>query len=227
MPVQKRYPHFLKNQAKFFNELITEDWETYKSEEWDYSREFEVKRLFRRIKPSTILDIGCGCGFQDRLMAEYSFVRKVDAIDYSEKSIEVAERVYPHPKVTRTAVAFEDFKTESRYDLVVSFQVFEHLYDPEEYLRFCVEHCSGYVAISTVNRLRLNNRIRLIKRQKPVVEDPMHYKEYTRKEIEKMGREFGLEPFDSFGYELLTLKKLSIRNRIRGGGTTFHLLRTG
>ena len=167
MPVQERYPHFLTDQKQFFDELITEDCESYKSNEWDYSRKFEIDTLFRKIKPPasvSVLDIGCGCGFQDKLMANYSFVRKVDAIDYSRKSIEVAESVYPHPKVTRTVAAFEAFKAEHRYDLIVSFQVFEHLYNPEEYLRFCVEHCTvhGYVVISTPNRLHLYNRIRLL-----------------------------------------------------------------
>jgi len=216
MPVQERYPCFLKDQRRYFDELVTEDWESYKSAEWDYAREFEVKRLFRKIKPASILDIGCGCGFHDRLMGDYPFVRKIDAIDYSPKSIEIAESVYPHPKITRTATAFETFKTEYRYDLVVSFQVFEHLYNPKEFLRFCIEHCarSGYVAISTPNRLRLINIMLILGKKDLLIEDPQHYREYTLKEIVNMGREFELELFDSFSYGILDFKKLSVQKRM-------------
>lgn len=200
----------------FFDELITEDWDTYVSEAWDYARTLEVRRLFRAIRPRTILDVGCGCGFHDRLMAQYAFVRKVDAIDYSARSIEIAEKTYPHSKVRRTAASFEEFNTVQRYDLVVGFSIFEHLLNSKEYLLFCAQHCaaSGYVAISTANRLRLMNRVRLLRRKPPGLMDVMHYREYTVKEIEEMGGEFGFEPFDRFGYGFSSVKRLGGKRNI-------------
>ncbi len=152
-------------------------------------------------------------------MAEYTFVRKINAIDYSEKSIIVANSVYPHSKVTRTVADFENYESDKRYDLVVSYQVFEHLYNPMDFLKFCIEYCVpfGYISIETINRLRLENVIRLLKGIKPAVLDPMHYKEYTIKEIMKLGKSLGLKPFDSFGFDFnpfLLHKKLSIRERI-------------
>ncbi|MDD2891296.1 MAG: methyltransferase domain-containing protein [bacterium] len=219
MSVQEKYPYFLKDQRKFFDELITKDWHTYKSNDWDYSREFEVNRLFKKIMPASILDIGCGCGFRDKIMATYPFVEKVDAIDYSEKSIITANSAYSHPKVTRTMAMFETFESKNKYELIVSFQLFEHLDNPEEYLRFCMKHCSplGHIVISTVNRLRLNNRIRLLKKAKLEIEDPMHYKEYTFKEIREMGNNFGLKTVDFFGYGIFTFKRLSIKRKMLAG----------
>jgi hypothetical protein len=43
MAVHDRYPHFLKDQRNFFEELITKDRGTYTSKEWKFSRCFEVK----------------------------------------------------------------------------------------------------------------------------------------------------------------------------------------
>ncbi len=224
MPVQQRYSEYLGDQKQFFDELITEDWETYKSDDWDYARTFEVKQLFNRIQPTTILDIGCGCGFHDKVMAEYPFVERVDAIDYSEQSILKADATYPHPKVRRTVADFVTFHPDRQYDLVVSFQVFEHISNPDEYIEFCVNSSAPqeFVAIVTPNRLRLENRLRRLEGQSAVFTDIMHYREYSLKELQAIGRKFGLKTYASFGfgfpnYGLPGLRKLTIRRLTKLG----------
>src|SRR5687767_441287 len=98
MRVHERYTHYHEDQRQFFDELITEEWGTYISADWDTVRRHEVARLFAIVQPRRVLDIGCGCGFHDKVMAEYPFVERVDAFDYSAQSIVKAEEVYPHPK---------------------------------------------------------------------------------------------------------------------------------
>lgn len=227
MSVQQRYSKFQNDQRQFFDELITEDWETYFSEEWNYTRWFEVKHLFKKIKPRTILDIGCGDGFRDVLMADYPFVERVDAFDYSEKSIQKAEQVNPHPKVKRFAADFNDVNPETLYDLVVSFDVFEHLKKPEEYLEFSSRVCSpgGIVTICTPNRLRLDNRLKLLSGKSVEMIDVMHFQEYTANEIYGLGKSFGLTPNSWFGRGLITsqdpfhrwLQRLNIKQSTRLG----------
>jgi len=204
MPVHERYKQFQKDQRQFFDELIAEDWITYQSEEWDYTRKFEVKQLFRHIKPARILDVGCGVGFHDVVMAEYPFVEHVDAFDYSEQSVVRANREYSHLKINRFVADFISFKVEQPYDMVISFQVFEHLAEPEKYLAFCVDACckGGVVGICTPNRLRFDNRLLIRNGQPPVLVDVMHFREYTAKEIYRMGRQFGLKPSGWFGHTL-------------------------
>ena len=63
-------------------------------------------------------------------MASYPFVAEIDAFDYSPKSVEQAEKAYSHPKVTRWVGDFARDAPRRTYDLVVSFQVFEHLSEP-------------------------------------------------------------------------------------------------
>src|SRR3546814_10544530 len=94
-------------------------------------------------------------------MAGYDFVREVHAIDYSAKSIERANESYPHSKVTRRVADLQAESAQNQYDLVVSFQVFEHLAEPDAYFRFCKSACKpgGTIAILTPKdrkRTRLN-----------------------------------------------------------------------
>ena len=97
MAVHDRYREFVPDQRDFFDALVVEDWAAYFSLEWDETRRFEVHSLFERVQPSTILDIGCGCGFHDREMAQFPFVKKVTGIDYSAKSIEMANQIRNMP----------------------------------------------------------------------------------------------------------------------------------
>jgi len=200
--VQKRFPNYLSDQREFFDTLITQDWETYKSDEWDYSRRFEVGRLLDMTAPRTILDVGCGCGFHDAVFAQSSTVQRVDAIDYSAKSIERAEISYPHPKVKRWVADLRELPADTQYDLVTSFQVIEHLDAPEDYLAMCARVCrpGGAVAIATPNRNRLDNLVRLATFKPRILIDPQHFKEYTPGDIEAMARPFKLEKIGLFGY---------------------------
>ena len=201
MAVQDRYQTFIRDQREMFDALISEDWETYKNSDWDQVRRFEIARLFDRVQPETILDIGCGCGFHDQVMADYDFVREVHAIDYSTKSIERANEFYPHSKVTRGIADLRVDDVPGQYDLVVSFQVFEHLDDPEAYFRYCKSACKpgGTIAILTPNRLRLPNALRMLKGQGPQLCDPQHFREYTVKDLRGMAAAQGLEVCASFG----------------------------
>ena len=222
MSVQDRYQTFVDDQRAFFDELITENWDTYFSKSWDETRRYEIARLFQMIKPKAILDIGCGCGFHDQEMASYPFVTRVDAFDYSSKSVGKADEAYPHPKITRWVGDFAVDVPKQRYDLVVSFQVFEHLSDPKPYFNFCRAACApgGYVAIFTPNRLRLRNCLRVRKGLPLELLDPQHFKEYVPNEIVEMGRQAGLLPFATFGYGLdghSLVDKLSNRRRLSLG----------
>ena len=199
---QEKYPEFLSDQRKFFDELITEEWNTYQNPDWDRSRRFEVDCLFRLISPRKILDVGCGCGFHDVLMAEKPGVEDVVGIDYSEKSIETANRMYPHRNVRRSVEDIEKMPASESYDLVVSFQVIEHLKDAGEFLRHCRRQTSrgGYVAIVTPNRLRLTNRLRIFLGTRPKLIDPQHYREFVFAELVMLGRELNLKHIGGFAY---------------------------
>lgn len=204
MRVHERYAGYLADQRQFFDELVSEEWESYISEAWDAMRRHEVQRLFEVIQPRRILDIGCGCGFHDQVMAEYPFVERVDAFDYSAKSIEKADEVYPHWRVRRFVAEIDRFEAVEPYDLAVSFHVFEHLSTTDSYFQLCrrVLHSGGFMAIVMPNRLRLSNVLRRLRFQRPELLDPQHFREYSVRETVRLGRAAGFAPFASFGYGL-------------------------
>ena len=193
----------MEDQRSFFDELVSEDWNEYLSEDWNSERKREIERLFKCISPHRILNVGCGSGYHDLLMAEFPFVSEIVGIDYSKKSIEVANLEFPHSKIRREVSDITDYKNRM-FDLVVSFQVIEHLTDPQMFLLECKKRCAkgGWIAVFTPNRKRLTNRFRAVIGLNLVLEDPQHFAEYTVRDLIDMGSKMGLTAIDDFSYNL-------------------------
>lgn len=204
MRVHERYSAYMADQRQFFDDLVSEEWDSYLSEAWDAMRRHEVARLFEVVQPRRILDIGCGCGFHDRVMAEYPFVEQVDAFDYSAKSIEKADEEYPHKKVRRFVADMQRFEARAPYDLAVSFHVFEHLDAVAPYFALCHRALrpGGHMAIVMPNRWRLSNVLRRLKLQEPILLDPQHFREYSARAAMRLGEAAGFTPVARFGYGL-------------------------
>jgi 2-polyprenyl-3-methyl-5-hydroxy-6-metoxy-1,4-benzoquinol methylase len=207
----QRLHGFVDDQRAYFDTLITRDWETYHDPLWDASREFEIRRLFEHVSPGTVLDVGCGCGFHDVLIAEQPGVELVEGIDYSVNSIAVAEAEFGHPRVRRrVADIFEE--PNSEFDLVVSFQVVEHVRDQVGFLAACARQtrAGGHVAVATPNRLRLDNRVRTAMRREPTLVDVSHFRELSRSDLVELARQAALRPVAGFAYGLsLTIPRLN------------------
>jgi 2-polyprenyl-3-methyl-5-hydroxy-6-metoxy-1,4-benzoquinol methylase len=197
---QDRYPEFMADQREFFDRLVTEDWRTYQSAEWDETRRREVAAVLRRAPARRVLDVGCGCGFHDVEIAESPGVDEVVGIDYSPRSIETAEREFAHPRVRRSVADIFEFQEEP-FDLVVSFQVIEHLTSPVRFLEACLRNvrAGGVIAVVTPNGSRLDNRLRHLLGKAPELLDPQHYKEYTQRELGELAAPLPLEPIATVG----------------------------
>jgi 2-polyprenyl-3-methyl-5-hydroxy-6-metoxy-1,4-benzoquinol methylase len=198
---------FLEDQRDFFDKLITQDWDTYINRHWDRTRQVEVREILRRIPPPRrVLDVGCGAGYHDLVFAKSPRVEQIIGVDYSSKSIEQANRHYPHPKVERAVASiFEPGTIRQRwgqFDLVTSFQVIEHLKDSRQFLEACC-HCTnpgGYIAVVTPNRLRVENRVRRFLGYPPRLIDPMHFTEYSIADLTDLGKILGLQMVGTFGH---------------------------
>ena len=180
---QERYPAFMEDQRKFFDELITKEWESYLNPAWDAIRKFEVDRLFECVSPSCILDVGCGCGYHDLLIVRYP------------------------------ADIFE--LQTSAFDMVVSFQVIEHMVDPVAFLEACIQQVQsgGWVVTTTPNRNRLTNRFLSLFGRPQQLRDPQHFREFTVSELVKISAVTGLRLEASFGYGMsIKLPKLQRPN---------------
>ena len=98
------------------------------------------KLLLMNIEGDKVLDVGCGNGY----FVLYLIKHGIDAygIDSGKKGIEIAKTACEGEN--RFYVCdIRDHKLpkeiDQKYDTVVSTEVIEHLFDPDEYLTFCYD----------------------------------------------------------------------------------------
>jgi 2-polyprenyl-3-methyl-5-hydroxy-6-metoxy-1,4-benzoquinol methylase len=192
-----RFPTYVEDQRAFFDRLVTDEWSSYLDPAWAAERRYEIRMLLRRVQPTTVLNVGCGAGFHDLDLAAH--VGHVVGIDTSVQSVACAERHNPHPRVERHVADVLRYQVGEPFDLVVSFQVLEHLPRPEAFLAACAR-LGRHVAVFTPNPARLSNRLRRLARTPTKLEDPQHFAEYTTAQIDELCIAAGLRPFASFGY---------------------------
>jgi SAM-dependent methyltransferase len=193
------------DQRKFHDVVATEYWSAYDWKRRAVREAFEVQQIFKLVgRPAAILQVGCGAGSQEPILASYDFVRVVDAIDPSPKMIEQANTHFPHSKVRRRVASFKDLEPLHAYDLTLSVDVFEHIDEPELFLQImnAVVKAGGYVCVITPNRLRWQNIERRLIGLDPKLLSPMHYREYSVGQLVELGRKAGLTYVGSFGEEI-------------------------
>src|SRR4051812_26497747 len=95
-----------------------------------HEQRYEFARQFARGRRA--LDAGCGVGYGSRALAESGAV-SVKALDYSESALAYASEHYGHPAVEWTQGDLFKIPWEpDSADLVTCFEVFEHVYRPDE-----------------------------------------------------------------------------------------------
>jgi SAM-dependent methyltransferase len=118
-----------------------------------------------------VLDAGCGEGYGASLLAAHA--ERVLAVDRDE-AVAIASSRYRDPRLAFRALDLMALPTlGERFDLVVSFQVIEHLPDPTGFLR-ALAACTapgGTLVVTTPNRLM------------SVSENPYHLREWTAPEL--------------------------------------------
>ena len=135
-------------------------------------------------KGERILDVGCAVGYGAARLAEVA--AEVQGIDLYAEGILYAQRRYAkencHFQVADAcATPFPD----DSFDLVVSFEVIEHVDDPEAFVRSIrrMVKPGGIAILSTPNRL--------VSSPNGGVSDPTHLREYTPSEFEAVLRAGG------------------------------------
>ncbi len=127
-----------------------------------------------------VLDAGCGEGFGTRTLAQCA--SEIVGVDYSADAIASGRRNWREPNLRFEVVDLNrPGGFDERFDLVLNFQVLEHIADPIPFLEGLRARLapSGELLLTTPNRL------------KSFSENPYHLHEYTASELEGLlGRVF-------------------------------------
>lgn len=127
-----------------------------------------------------VLDYGCGSGYGSADIA--ADARRVVGVDVSREAIEHAEAHFSVPRLKFALIDPDRPLTlpDESFDTVLSFQVIEHVHDPDRYLSEArrVLRPGGSLVLTTPNR-----RTRLLPAQRPW--NRWHVTEYSERTLRR------------------------------------------
>ena len=145
--------------------------------------------------PASVLDIGCSDGAFLSAMADAG-ASHLEGVEPSR----IAAAMATDPRVTIHVKGFEEFSSQTRFDLVTIFQTIEHLADPHATLNRARALCSerGHVMIVCHDRLSAVNR--LLQKRSPIF-DLEHLQIFTQAGLQAF--------FGSQGFQVRMMRRFT------------------
>ncbi|KWX67227.1 bifunctional 2-polyprenyl-6-hydroxyphenol methylase/3-demethylubiquinol 3-O-methyltransferase UbiG [Mycobacterium sp. NAZ190054] len=145
---------------------------------WFRRHEVVYRRLVERCRDRDVLEAGCGEGYGADLIADVA--RSVIGLDYDESAVAHVRARYPRVDMRHGNLAELPLPTAS-VDVVVNFQVIEHLWDQGQFAAECarVLRPGGVLLMSTPNRITFSPG-----RDTPV--NPFHTRELDAAELTEL-----------------------------------------
>ena len=105
-----------------------------------YKKADSICRLLNRngLKPSTVLEVGCGTGAVIAELQRRGVARAYYAVDYSSEAIAFVKKYLPDVHSAKGDIMKMDCTElfgQSKFDLVICSHVLEHLESPEQFLK--------------------------------------------------------------------------------------------
>jgi SAM-dependent methyltransferase len=145
---------------------------------WFRRHQVVYQRLAPRCAGREVLEAGCGEGYGADLIA--GIARRVVAVDYDEAAVVHVRSRYARVQVMQANLAQLPMPDAS-VDVVVNFQVIEHLWDQAQFVSECarVLRPSGLLMVSTPNRITFSPG-----RDTPI--NPFHTRELNACELTQL-----------------------------------------
>ena len=145
---------------------------------WFRRHQVVYQRLVPRCAGRDVLEAGCGEGYGADLIA--GVARRVVAVDYDTTAVAHVASRYPRVEVQQANLA-ELPLPDASVDVVVNFQVIEHLWDQAQFVNECarVLRPSGLLMVSTPNRITFSPG-----RDTPI--NPFHTRELNADELTEL-----------------------------------------
>jgi SAM-dependent methyltransferase len=142
---------------------------------WFRRHEAVYQRLAGRCTDRDVLEAGCGEGYGADQIA--GVARHVIALDYDEATVAHVRARYPRVEVRHGNLVTLPLP-DGAVDVVVNFQVIEHLWDQPQFVAECLRvlRPSGLLMVSTPNRITFSPG-----RDAPV--NPFHTRELNAAEL--------------------------------------------
>jgi 1-acyl-sn-glycerol-3-phosphate acyltransferase len=139
-----------RENTHYFKEQLIRNYQ-YKGPilEWYCRIKIRLEKYYEPIEKlvpakGNILDIGCGYGFLDYMLAWTSNERSITGIDYDEEKIEVANHNFSKTdQLTFLASDAIDFPTDKFYDCILIMDVLHYLTPEKQVL--LLEKCNSYL----------------------------------------------------------------------------------
>jgi SAM-dependent methyltransferase len=145
---------------------------------WFRRHEVVYERLAPRCAGRDVLEAGCGEGYGADLIA--GVARRVIGLDYDESAVAHVRARYPRVEMMHGNLA-ELPLPDGAVDIVVNFQVIEHLWDQAQFVAECfrVLRPGGALLMSTPNRITFSPG-----RDTPI--NPFHTRELNAAELTEL-----------------------------------------
>jgi SAM-dependent methyltransferase len=145
---------------------------------WFRRHQVVYQRLAPRCAGREVLEAGCGEGYGADLIG--GVARRVVAVDYDAAAVAHVRGRYPRVEAVQANLAQLPLP-DSSVDVVVNFQVIEHLWDQAQFVAECarVLRPSGLLMVSTPNRITFSPG-----RDTPI--NPFHTRELNADELTEL-----------------------------------------
>ena len=145
---------------------------------WFRRHEVVYQRLADRCAGNDVLEAGCGEGYGADLIADVA--RRVIGLDYDESAVAYVRARYPRVEMRQGNLA-ELPLADDEVDVVVNFQVIEHLWDQGQFVAECLRvlRPGGTLLMSTPNRITFSPGL-----DAPV--NPFHTRELNAAELTEL-----------------------------------------
>jgi SAM-dependent methyltransferase len=152
---------------------------------WFRRHEVVYARLAQRCADRDVLEAGCGEGYGADLIA--GVARRVIGLDYDEATVAHVRARYPRVEIHHGNLAALPL-ADASVDVVVNFQVIEHLWDQPQFVRECLRvlRPGGALLMSTPNRITFSPG-----RDTPI--NPFHTRELNAVELTELLTTAGFE----------------------------------
>lgn len=119
---------------------------------WFRRHEVVYRHIATLVEAKDVLEAGCGEGYGARLLAGHA--GSINALDYDDYATAHVRRAYPDLPVVRANLVRLPY-ADASFDVVVSLQTIEHLWDQAAFVAECarVLRSGGRMIISTPNTL--------------------------------------------------------------------------